>query len=178
MGVNFTYDRSSFFANLRAKGYAITAEQEAQFDKEFYNQSPNGDLFSIAANGFNGAIAFFQNLLKSLGFDVKLTDISSALDDGQLQGTKSGIDRYMHVLRNKAQEIGIDHRTAAAITGDISTGEPLMEGNLGDVLRAQANILPASGQRFAAADTSKVDAPNVPLASNPTRTLTGNTPSA
>lgn len=197
---DLTYDRKSFFANLRAQGHNITPEQEEAFDKEFHNQSPNGDLFSIAANGLNSAVAFIQTLLKAIGFDISLDSIGKAMDDGQQRGALGGVDRYAHIMRNKALEIGIDPRTAAAMTGDTSTGVAVMSGNLRDVLLAQINLspenlqrggnmnpenngfgtepAPLNGQRFTVVDNPQVSSPTAPSAANQTHALTGYTPGA
>lgn len=200
MAVNLTYDRASFFANLRANGHSITPEQEEAWDKAFHNQSPNGDLFHMGVGAFEGAIAFLQDLLKMIGLDISLTEkFGTAMENGSQRADSSKIDRYCHILRNKALEVGIDPRTAAAMTGDTSTDVPIMPGNLNQILLAQTDITPENRQRtdldpakngfdmaqvpqspvrFAATSDPAVTAPNVPLVANPTPALTGRAPSA
>lgn len=178
MAAEYTYDRGSFFANLRAQGHAISAEAEEQFDKAFKKCSPNGDILMACFEGFDSAIAFFQNLLKSLGFDISFDNIGKALDTGSQTGSLKSAARYSQLINIELIKNGIDQRTADILTGNESNGTKSVAGNINDELLKQNNIIPKNSERFATLDTTTVAAPIGPAAANQTLGLTGNTPSA
>lgn len=188
----FQFDAASYFANLRAQGHALSAEQQAAAEGVIRDNLKDGDIVSSGINGFWSAI---NAILSFIGLgDLGLGDrLGAAMDSGQQRADQyTAMETAQYIHRGLVQK-GFPSALADIMTGETST-QPEMAGNLYRVFRGQPNgggpainppdakpdltQLAQSSASYPVADNPTVLAQNAPAANNPTRALTGNTPPA